>query len=522
MGDEHRYWCVVSMTRAPLRRDQKGGGKQQTPAPLWLWAFRKLARYQIIVLVTLLTVTWYLFPGTARRANPMFQAKGLNVNPPDPIAQIATAMVAGPSPSNSDGSRHETNLTNSPRRDGPTVLATCGVEQFGAALDELLSPGTGQPLLRWAGARSHVIERYRTVAEGRRCEPVPSLKWPRSRRRIGAVSGPLIINAGEGSTATRFLNCVMRRVGLAGAHTRGDRDLSTGMEKERDNRTEFMGCEHYRSCTDGWDRFSYISDSPVAYQISALIRSHPDALLIHSLRDPAAWKQSRLDKHAAQGAADWHQAAPCGEANHRMDHPLTELDYVVYNAWAHCIAPGSFPFNLWNQNATEILHAVTRLVFRSGLEIQLRYPGARPGASSQFVARDLDKVCTAEFRGENIWNATGRTVLRPGEEHKLFATESYCVKIKKQRHRDRDAPSLSRKPFLSDCTVPYDGVRFARGHLLNASFRDASKDVGRCCRTCRIVAGCAGWSMDLHRGLVMRPLAIYCVVHDQRLCHGHG
>jgi hypothetical protein len=72
-----------------------------------------------------------------------------------------------------------------------------------------------------------------------------------------------------------------------------------------------------------------------------LLASHPNALVIQSLREPAKWKQSRIKKHVHQGAADWHQAGICGKADHPMNHSMTELDYVLYNAWAHCIAPKS-------------------------------------------------------------------------------------------------------------------------------------------------------------------------------------
>jgi hypothetical protein len=221
----------------------------------------------------------------------------------------------------------------------------CSVEMFERSLKTLLNPDDGM-LNEWTDSDA-VLERYRTgPARWINCKNPPSEAWPMSTGR----TTPLIINVGEGSTATRFLNCVMRRVGLSGAHTKG-----AGADKPEEN-TAFMGCDAYSSCTAGWDKFNYISDSPVVYQVGELLATHPDALVLHSFRDAAGWKRSRINKHADQGAANWYQGGVCGGADHPMNHSLTELDFVVFNTWAHCVSPKDryLAINLFTQRSSSM------------------------------------------------------------------------------------------------------------------------------------------------------------------------
>eukprot|EP00039_Didymoeca_costata_P016799 m.305966 g.305966 ORF g.305966 m.305966 type:complete len:367 (+) comp16453_c0_seq1:153-1253(+) len=275
------------------------------------------------------------------------------------------------------------------------VIDTCPLDKFAAALDSLTKPDenakTGA-IIEW-NDREAVINRYKSIAYIRNCTQLPTTEWPISTNR----TNPLIINAGEGTTGTRFLNCFMRRIGLPSAHTRGEKDGRTGEERARDNRTEFLGCSHYGSCTAGWDQFNYISDSPVAYQIWELLQSHPDAIVFQSLRQPQPWKKSRISKHMLQNANKWHQAGPCGMADHQMDHEDTELDYVVYNAWARCILPPrSIAFSFFSMKTHSVLLKIMRALRLRRIPLILRYPGATREKTMSEIAHDLEEVCGAE------------------------------------------------------------------------------------------------------------------------------
>ena len=273
----------------------------------------------------------------------------------------------------------------------------CPVEMFEQSLRTLVNPPDGGMLPTDVDIPA-VLDRYREgPARWTTCAKIPSAEWPMSTGR----ETPLIINVGEGSTATRFLNCVMRRVGLSGAHTKGeDRD-------KKEEATAFMGCSAYSSCTAGWDEFGYISDSPVVYQITELLATHPNALVLQSFRHPKSWKHSRITKHAHQGAADWHQGGICGGADHPMNHSMTELDFVVFNTWAHCISPKDdlpsryLPINLFNQRSSVAILELLIFLRKHGMDLFVSVFAKHEGTlaanlTNLQVAKALEMTCAFE------------------------------------------------------------------------------------------------------------------------------
>ena len=271
-------------------------------------------------------------------------------------------------------------------------LELCSLTQFKRAMDYMLDT---PDLLSWPD-KGQLLQRYKDTVKTQKCATVPSAKWPLSK-----VKGTMIINVGEGSTGTRFLNCVMRRLGLNGAHTRGDKDMTTGKAKNRTKEIEFLGCEHYSSCTDGWDQFSYISDSPVPYYTAELLATHPHAFVIQSLRAPAAWQKSRIGKHIKQGAEKWHQATVCGDADHPMKHPLTDLDYVLYNIFSRCISPQdgrSLVFNLFKESSVSILTRLLDFLAGNNVTLTPHIPASVVGATA--IATHVETVCKAEASGK--------------------------------------------------------------------------------------------------------------------------
>eukprot|EP00729_Bicosta_minor_P005124 gene5124-4141_t len=209
------------------------------------------------------------------------------------------------------------------------AATTCSLRKFDQSLSVLLNPMSGM-LNDWDFGRGLVRDRYKELlANGTTCEKVPNDRWPisSSYNRTDAHL-PLIINPGEGTTATRFFNSFFAHLGFKAAH-------NIGTEKTIAQCHGASG----KPCTEVFDAHrGYISDTPVAQTFWELLHTHPDAIIVHTLRPAVEWHVKRMHKHKKQHAEDWHQASVCGEADHPMADPKTPLDYMVYNVWARCIA----------------------------------------------------------------------------------------------------------------------------------------------------------------------------------------
>ena len=329
---------------------------------------------------------------------------------------------------------------------------------------------------------------------------------------------PLIINAGEGSTATRFLNCIMRRIGHYGAHTRG------GPNKQKQNETEFMGCDYYPSCTHGWDLFNYVSDSPVAYQLTEMLATHPNSLVLHSLRDPASWKVSRIKKHLHQGAAQWHQAGPCGMVDHPMDHPKTELDFVVYNVWAKCVSPVGkryLQINLFKQETASVVLKILFFIHAHNLTIKPRVIGGMANITTyKHLAGALEDTCREEAFLAKLRNGTDAngSSSQSGKGNAGGMTPS-MNQVKDDGIADaiarvksgmcRPAPAAPVAPAAGgrnadevmvkgdSCHMVMPAVGLGRGrNLIEHSYNDPTLDLEKCCRKCNSLPDCHGWSVN--------------------------
>jgi hypothetical protein len=202
------------------------------------------------------------------------------------------------------------------------ALQRCSFDEFDLALAQLTAKPeikdqrNGLPLLNWTDTAA-ASRRYRYVVKhGASCEVQPSAVWPAATLNRTV---PMIINAGEGSTATRFFWCVAKRLMLRSNHN-------------------MDGCGTRMSCTEKWGAFDYISDWPVPELLADMLATWPDALVIHALRLPEEWRKHRIEKHSRSGSAGWRQGGVCAPPNHRLDHADAPLDFVVYNAWVRCLA----------------------------------------------------------------------------------------------------------------------------------------------------------------------------------------
>lgn len=232
----------------------------------------------------------------------------------------------------------------------PTMVKdTCPQEDFMAALKILTDPArAGGALLNTTVHTAQAPLWYRTFSNTKWCGTNPPTHfWPISTR-----PKPLIINAGEGSTGTRFLHCVMKLAGLKSQH------LAVDMLGE--DETKLEGCNP--SCTAGWDRYDYVSDTPVPYALWTLMRTHPTALVTLSLRDPEQWRHNRINKHLDDNAGEWRQAGPCRPPDFNLKHADAPLGFVVYNAWALCLARRQgnpiLLFNLFDEPSPSVLSRV--------------------------------------------------------------------------------------------------------------------------------------------------------------------
>jgi len=244
-----------------------------------------------------------------------------------------------------------------------TILESCSINKFAKQLSKIAIPGRGYArpgvtLLPKTVYHRRTLKRYKNITVGMPgaiCKGTADPEWPPSRRTGKAP--PLIINAGEGTTATRFMACVFRQLGMVSSHNGG--------------KHEFKGCNpgkstdrYNASCTHAWDQYEYITDSPVQYQLYPLLQTHPKALVLLSLRDPDQWQAKRIGTHKHKGSAEWRQAAPCGASVHPMSDPNTPLDFAIYNAWVSCVVPEGrlFPYNLFNETTKNVLYRLYRFL----------------------------------------------------------------------------------------------------------------------------------------------------------------
>jgi hypothetical protein len=160
------------------------------------------------------------------------------------------------------------------------VRALCPPPAFDASLQLIREHLPNGSLERIGGAASVRAHYLRTSADAV-CQ-VEASDWPPSQRKRG-----LLINAGEGTTGTRWLNCAMRHLGAKTGHD--------------------LGAVVKRFTTKVCDNYDFVSDSPVPYILSTLFSKHPDDLtagVMLTVRDPLDYQRSRLGHHRTE-AKHW-------------------------------------------------------------------------------------------------------------------------------------------------------------------------------------------------------------------------
>ena len=177
--------------------------------------------------------------------------------------------------------------------------------------------------------RTRAIWLYSKESRNQSCSFLYS-NWP-------ASSKALHVNAAPGGTGTRFLDCVMRNVGLRTVHNSHLHDLGRCTSSSQAGTL---------NCSRNWDAAGdFASDSPVPAQIAPLLLSHPNARILLTLRNPWEWVPARLQGHAH--AARWGSPPmPCSRTIHGardrgaypLRHPFAPIAVLVHYAWTVCLA----------------------------------------------------------------------------------------------------------------------------------------------------------------------------------------
>lgn len=224
-----------------------------------------------------------------------------------------------------------------------TVLDLCPVHRFEEAL-RYIAPLVPAGLAEAGGVQT-LAKQYAVTYKRKRCVDVGEdrFHWPESVRKQHG----LLINAGEGSSGTHFLKCLMERLEIPTAH----HVLS-----------EWHECETKGNCTHAFDRYGFISNEPVPEHYQELLNTHHGSTLggvMLSLREPREWFHVRYYSHLQAGSKKWRFAAPCGPGQ-TLKTLLSLNNYTVmvaqlkltYDAYATCLALSSSPsaffaFNLF-------------------------------------------------------------------------------------------------------------------------------------------------------------------------------
>ena len=173
------------------------------------------------------------------------------------------------------------------------ALELCPPKRFGSALRLVLNHHTNgtRSALMHIGGPAAVERRYAGEAYGNaRCLASPMLPGTQTQWPLTASSHHLLINAGTGTTGTRWLHCILENLGVRSVH----------------NNARMAACT--RNCTARWDEHEFISDSPIPWQvcIHQLSRSR-SAAMRHTASCPRADLAATRD---APGARPRHERRP--------------------------------------------------------------------------------------------------------------------------------------------------------------------------------------------------------------------
>ena len=217
--------------------------------------------------------------------------------------------------------------------------AACPPADFRAAAINIaaLLPGA----LKEVGGISEICAMYDAswaslIDPSKGCRGKP---WPEVPRAHG-----LLLNAGAGTSGTRFINCVIKQ--------------STALNTAHHPSIETLQKPNV----------DFVSDSPVPYNLAYILAAHAgskrSAGVLLSLRNPHEWMVDRMKKHGSSHCCSV-PTMPCGKAipiTSPKDPKLAQHFYA-YQAWAACLATSPklgfdklhlFAFNLFAQSPANL------------------------------------------------------------------------------------------------------------------------------------------------------------------------
>ena len=227
----------------------------------------------------------------------------------------------------------------------PSGLDLCPLDQWRLSLDVLL-PRLHNGTLARAGGYEVLQANYLQRYSGHKCYHLAASNssslvgdkgWPPSRRSSAGRRSPLLIDMGDGTTGTRFLACVVRRLKLPTFH-------NGGPNKSTKLYTNQIPIATVPDLTAWFDKYGAVLDSPIPYLLDALLATHPanETALFISVRDPWDWVASRRAHHRL--AAHWGASTGgCGSntvliGTNETTGDEVARDLLVSWSWAMCVA----------------------------------------------------------------------------------------------------------------------------------------------------------------------------------------
>jgi len=225
----------------------------------------------------------------------------------------------------------------------------CPHEQFAAVLRGLLAD---EALLKDATSPvtfDLAYERYVDITKLDLIDEVQQKMWPVSTKR-------LVLDVSMGTTGTRWLTDRMKSRCFRTGHDHvGIGCLPSKKEKMNTS----------LDCTDIFDKADFIADYPVDVLAIPLLQSHPNAVVILTLRDPVNWLRARIVNHFGGGKhyapsiytnarnrksvlqvstfpGDQEKTGRAVKAKDRsavVINPVAAIDVMVFYAWIACIVP---------------------------------------------------------------------------------------------------------------------------------------------------------------------------------------
>jgi hypothetical protein len=195
-----------------------------------------------------------------------------------------------------------------------------------------------------------VVDHYAKTWARSSCQDASSLRlWPQSER-------PKLINAGDGTTGTSFLACLAETLGFTTAHNQFwlhvcDR-TKNGTSGASSSQAQAAIRDGY--CTHAWDASTFLTDMPVSVQLVPLLLTNADSPVMLSLREPRAWRASRIAHHmhrerdpehtnATPNVTKWAVPnAGCSVHTPRLGDAAdtVAIAKLTYDSFAACVALG--------------------------------------------------------------------------------------------------------------------------------------------------------------------------------------